>query len=59
MYKGRGINQITGVNNSNFASYYDDLHFSTEYVRKMFGINKNDIRKEKIKKLFNDETRKI
>lgn len=58
MYKGKGINQIIG-NHSNFASYYDDLHFSIEYVRKMFGINKNDIRKEKIKKLFNDETRKI
>ncbi len=59
MYKGKGINQITGVNHSGFDSYYDDLHFSVEYVKKMFGITKNSIRKEKIKKLFNDKAREV
>lgn len=33
----------------------DSNYFSTTYVRKMFGLDRNDIRKEKIKKIFKEE----
>ncbi len=33
---------------------FDNLYFSKEYIMKMFGLEKNKIRKNKINKLFND-----
>ena len=33
--------------------------YSTDWAMKMIGLEKKDIRKEKIKKIFPDETREI
>jgi len=38
---------------------YDNLYFSKDYLMKMFNLNKNDIRKSKINRIFNDEEREI
>ena len=34
-------------------------NYSTDWIMKMIGLEKKDIRKEKIKKIFPDETREI
>jgi hypothetical protein len=36
-----------------------DNYFSTNYLMKMLDLNRNEIRKYKIEKIFNDETREI
>ena len=38
---------------------YDSLYFSKDYLMKMFNLNKSDIRKSKINRIFNDEAREI
>jgi hypothetical protein len=34
-------------------------NYSTDWIMKMLGFDKRDIRKEKIKKMFPDETREV
>lgn len=41
------FDQLKDVSGSNY--------FSTTYVMKMFGLDRNNIRKEKIKKIFKEE----
>jgi len=36
-----------------------DNFFSTNYLMKMLNLERNEVRKNKINKLFNDETREI
>jgi hypothetical protein len=36
-----------------------DNYFSTDYLMKMIILSRNEVRKYKINKLFNDEARKI
>jgi len=40
-------------------SIYSKKYFSTDWIMKMIGLEKQDIRKEKIKKMFPDETREV
>lgn len=41
------------------VAHYDDLHFSIDYIKRMFGLTKNSLRKEKIKRLFDEKTGKV
>ncbi len=36
-----------------------DNYFSTNYLMKMLNLERSEVRKNKINKLFNDETREI
>jgi len=36
-----------------------DNYFSTNYLTKMMNLERNEFRKNKIEKIFNDETREI
>jgi hypothetical protein len=38
---------------------FDNLYLSKDYLMKMFNLNKNDIRKSKINRIFNDKAREI
>lgn len=44
------LNSLMGAN---------DNYFSMDWIMKMFNLNRNEIRKYKIEKIFNDEAREI
>jgi hypothetical protein len=39
---------------SDMISSYNNQYFSVDWIIKMLGLERNEVRKEKIKKLFND-----
>ena len=44
---------------SDMISSYNNQYFSVDWIIKMLGLERNEVRKYKINKLFNDETREI
>lgn len=44
---------------SDMISSYNNQYFSTDWIMKMLDLNRNEIRKYKIEKIFNDEAREI
>jgi len=44
---------------SDIINSYNSTYFSIDWVIKMLGLERNELRKYKINKLFDDETRKI
>jgi hypothetical protein len=44
---------------SDMISSYNNQYFSVDWIIKMLGLERNEVRKYKINKLFNDEARKI
>jgi hypothetical protein len=44
---------------SDIINSYNSTYFSIDWVIKMLGLERNEVRKYKINKLFDDETRKI
>lgn len=53
-YYQKRIKELTEMINS-----YDSRHFSKDWLMKMLDINKNDVRKNKIKKILDDKTGEI
>ena len=46
-------------NMMNIADSYNNQYFSVDWIKKMLNLEKNDIRKYKINRIFNDEAREI
>ena len=51
---------VSSSNNDVFvADSYNNQYFSADWIREMLNLEKNDIRKYKINRIFNDEAGKI
>lgn len=53
-------NRIEMIGNMmDIADIYNNQYFSVDWIKKMLNLEKNDIRKYKINRIFNDEAGKI